>query len=79
MDEFENKVTTYGIHYTRYVASWMKSGGSIYRRGLFQKWLKECCKLTDREIYEITNLAMNGKLELEVSAEQYLKARDPGV
>ena len=70
---FENKITHNGIHYTRYIASWTKVGQKITRHGLFQKWLKEQEQLTDQEIYEITELALNGKLELEESVRFYLE------
>lgn len=70
---FENKITHNEIHYSRYIASWLKAGGKITRCGLFQKWLKEKEELTDEEIYEITDLALNGKLELQESAKYYME------
>ncbi len=69
---FENKLTHNGIHYSRYIASWLKVGGQIHYRGLFQKWLKEREQLTDEEIYEITEMARNGKLELQESALEFM-------
>lgn len=68
---FENKLTHNGIHYSRYIASWRKMGGKIYRGGLFEKWLIEE-GLTEDEISDILNLAENGKMELEMSAQIFI-------
>ena len=73
---FENKLTHNGIHYSRYIASWRRKGGKIYRGGLFEKWLKEKEELTDEEIAEILIMAENGKLELQDSAEQFMKEHE---
>lgn len=69
---FENKMTHNGIHYTRYIVSWKKAGGKIYRGGLFERWLREQEKLTEKEISDILLIAENGKLELEESAKRFI-------
>lgn len=75
---FENRIIN-GIHKSRYLASWANSGGTLDRkgRGLFKKWLKTLVindrHLTDDEILDIFVYAQNGKLELEFSAEDFLK------
>lgn len=73
---FENKLTHNGIHYTRYIASWKRAGGKIYRGGLFERWLREQEKLTDEEVSDILLLAENGKLELQGSAKAFMKEND---
>ena len=69
---FENKLTHNGIHYSRYIASWKRSGGKLYRGGLFERWLRDEQKLTNEEIAGILLLTDNGKLELEVSAKDFI-------
>lgn len=75
---FENKVIN-DIHKSRYVASWTNSGGTLDRKGrlLFKKWLKSLIinnrPLTDDEVLDIFVYAQNGKMELEFSAEDFLK------
>ena len=77
---FENKLTHNGIHYSRYIASWIKAGGDLHfsKYSNFAKWLKELQWLTDDEIRDICNLADNGKMELEESVTLWLmmKAMD---
>lgn len=73
IDHFENKLTHNGIHYSRYIASWKQIGGRIYRGGLFERWLREKEQLTDAEIADILRLTDCGKLELERSAELFVK------
>lgn len=72
---FENKVIN-GIHATRYIMSWVREGGMLKCRdeGVddFQKWLLSLGLAEDDAQY-IVYLAMNGKLELETSANNYLK------
>ncbi len=73
---FENKLTHNGIHYSRYIASWVK----ILRRNhmrpwfgsLFEQWLRETQGLNDDEVAEIILLAGNGKLELEESVQRFI-------
>lgn len=73
---FENKVIK-GIYISRYVASWTNAGGK--RKG-FKNWLRTLVidgeHLTEEEIYDIYAYATNGKLELEDSAREYLKANN---
>lgn len=79
---YENKLIK-GIYISRYIASWIKSGGQIgyaARRlgqtNSFMNWLRTLVidgeHLTEEEIWRIYNFAMNGKLELEDSAEKFI-------
>ena len=70
---FENKIIN-GVHATRYIMSWIKSGGDLkYGGGIegFNEWLTSL-GLTIEEVTYIRNLAQNGRLELEYSAKQFL-------
>lgn len=77
---FENK-TECGIHPTRFIMSWVREGGTFSRRGIgyddFRDWLKNLMingkPLSDNDVDHIMFLARNGKMELEASAENYLK------
>lgn len=78
---FENKIIR-GIHISRYIASWTKSGGTLKRnllRGFpaFRAWLRtleiDGDHLTKDEIRQICDYACNGKLELETSAKMFLE------
>ena len=83
MKEFENSLIR-GIHKSRYMASWIKSvlksknikSVSIYD---FRNWLKslefddEEKYLTEDEITDIFYYATNGKLELELNADEFIK------
>lgn len=72
MWNWENKRTeTHGIPYSRYIASWAKKGNG-YFSNKFWSWL-ESIGLTKVEVDEIREMATNGKLELELSIEEYLK------
>ena len=66
---FENKLYN-GIHATRYIASWYNSGGQPWL-GDFEDWLMSL-GLTAAEAREIWNMATCGKLELEVSAKEFI-------
>lgn len=68
-DEFENSISSQGIHYSRYIASWAIVGGNVKRLKDFLRRLG----LPEEEIQEIYNLATNGKLELETAAKLLLK------
>ena len=73
---FENKLTHNGIHYSRYVASWIIAGVSkltAYRNQDFESWLRESQKLTEEEIQDIHEIYSNGKMELESSARLWIK------
>lgn len=70
---FENKLTHNGIRYSRYIASWKRMGGKIYRGGLFERWLREKEQLNEEEISDILHMAECGKLELENSAKMFME------
>ncbi len=69
----ENKKTkVQQVHYSRYVASWRNMGGT-YFGDEFEEWLKsEGCD--SQEIGEIREMAVMGKLELEMNAKKYIEA-----
>ena len=69
---FEN-VTVRGVHATRYIMSYVRAGGELLGRKVweFEDWLKSL-GLDEEEIYSILSIARNGKLELEISAAQFL-------
>ena len=73
---FENKLINGYAHATRFIMSWVRSGGTFDKFGKgyddFRDWL-ESLGLEDRDIKDIMYLAQNGKLELEESAKNYLK------
>ena len=72
---FENKVIDGYTYATRFIMSWARSGGKFDKSGKgyggFRKWL-ESLKLNPEDIEDIMFLALNGKLELEVSAKNYM-------
>ena len=68
---FENKMVNGYVYYTRFIASFSKSGGDVHNRTLFGKWLKHL-GLDKEDINGILFLADNGRLELEVDAERFL-------
>ena len=72
---FENKVIDGYVYATRFIMSWIRSGGKFDKHGKgyydFRGWL-ESLGLEDRDINDIMFLAQNGKLELEVSAKNYI-------
>ena len=86
---FENKVSSQGIYYSQYIASWVKSGGNFDKEilaesgyivdivwlGEFRGWLRSI-GLPENEVYEIAKLADDGKIELEESAKAYLKGNN---
>ena len=67
----ENKKTKYGIHYSRYIMSWLNAGGEYFGTK-FEEWLRSE-QLTDDEIRDIKEMAMNGKFELEQNARAFIK------
>ena len=77
MYSFENLKTHNGIHYSRYIASWHNAGGRVYD-SLFEDLLRSTQQLTDDEIHDIREMATCGKLELEVSAREFLKGKSQG-
>ena len=72
---FENKVIDGYTYATRFIMSWVRSGGKFDKSGKgygdFRKWL-ESLELNPEDIEDIMFLALNGKLELEVSAKNYM-------
>ena len=77
MFEFEN-FTINGIYATRFIASWLKEGGKLKNGSdlaLFRTWLRTL-KLSNEEVDRISFLVTNGKLELEMSAQDFLEEND---
>lgn len=86
---YENKLIR-GICTSRYVASWIKSGGTMKRyinktdpkhrriESYFADWLRTLVidggHLTEEEVRYIANYADNGKLELESSAKNFISS-----
>lgn len=70
---FENKTTSNGVYYSRYIASWLKAGGEQADKYAFRDWLDSLGYLTDEEINDITFLKENGRLELETSVRKFVK------
>ena len=72
---FENKVINGCDYATRFIMSWVRSGGTFGKHGKgyddFRKWL-ESLELKTEDIEDIMFLAQNGKLELEVSAKKFI-------
>lgn len=72
---FENKVIDGYTYATRFIMSWVRSGGKFDKSGKgygdFRKWL-ESLELDPVDIEDIMFLALNGQLELEVSAKNYM-------
>ena len=62
------------IYATRFIASWIKVGGTLNKPGdltKFEDWLKSL-ELSKEDIRCIKFLATNGKLELEEDAKRFL-------
>lgn len=77
MIEFEN-FTINGIYATRFIASWLAEGGKLKNGSdlcLFRTWLRSL-KLTNEEVDRISFLVTNGKLELKMSAQEFLEEHD---
>ena len=72
---FENKVIEGYTYATRFIMSWVRSGGKFDKSGKgygdFRKWLGSL-ELDPVDIEDIMFLALNGQLELEVSAKNYM-------
>lgn len=75
---FENKVIN-GVHASRYIMSWLRSGGTFNIRGEgyyeFKEWL-DSLGLEDEDAEYIVQLARNGRMELETSAKLFIKNRN---
>ena len=70
-----DKTKVQGVHYSRYIISWINSCKAlkigIYFGDQFEEWLKsEGC--TDEEISHIVEIAMCGRMELENSSKNFL-------
>ena len=73
MIEFENKNIN-GIYASRFIASWLRVGGKLNNgsdMNLFKSWLREL-GLGKEDIEAIRFLAVNGKLELQNSAKEFI-------
>ena len=72
---FENKQINGYTYATRFIASWLRSGGQLrYEKDYdnFYEWLLSL-GLTSDEVWPIMYLATTGKMELEVHAKAFLK------
>ena len=77
---FENKIYE-GIHYSRFIASWLQSGGTDMivrpRNYGLRLWLNSLIindkPIPEEVVEEIMDLANNGKLELECNAKAFQK------
>lgn len=71
---FENKkAEKTGIHYSRYIVSWIRVGGHFFDES-FEEWLK-LEGLTDDEILDVLEIARTGKMGLEHSADQFMRRK----
>lgn len=72
---FENKIFE-GIHYSRFIISWVKSGGKVTH---IRSWLRQLTingkTIPEDVIDEIYDIATNGKMELESNAAKFLEAK----
>ncbi len=78
---FENK-TYEGIHYSRFAASWRMACEKVGERSYFYEmveWLMSLTingkKMDETTAREIADFAHNGKLELEISAKNWISKR----
>ena len=74
--------TECGIHVTRFIMSWVRSGGELrYGKDYedFEEWLNtikvDGKNLSDQDVNHIMDLATNGKMELEYLAKEFLKRK----
>ena len=74
MENLENEVIK-GIHASRYIMSWYNAGGAKGKTG-FVSWLRQLRingePLTELEIRRIRHMQVNGKLELEMNAREFI-------
>ena len=74
--EFKNFTVRDYAHASRFIASWLRSGGKLgeYESDyeLFRKWLVTI-GVTPENVKKISFLAENGKMELENMAAKFLK------
>lgn len=72
---FTNKQINGYIYATRFIASWVRKGGKLqYGKDIdnFYEWLLSL-GLSKEDADDIKFLATNGKLELEISAKEFLE------
>ena len=67
------KVAATGIHYSRYIASWINCGNQYG----FEDWLESMTEITADERRDIREMWMTGKLELECNIREFLKGFKP--
>lgn len=76
MDSFENKQINGYTYATRFIMSWIRSGGVFNVRGVgyndFKQWLKSL-GLSDDDVTYVVDLAKSGKMELEYSAKKFIE------
>ena len=60
-----------GIYYSRYIASWRMVGGPYYDE-TFREWLTSL-GMPEDTVWEIYDMATNGKMELENHARVFMK------
>ena len=73
MIRFENVIIR-GTHASRYIMSYLRSGGEIRNRNKFVQWLKSLpLELEEEEIDQLVDMYSNGKMELEHNATIFLK------
>lgn len=59
-----------GVHYSRYIASWHNVGEHYFEEE-FLDWLKSL-GMSEEEARDVREMAMMGKLELEIDAKRFL-------
>ena len=59
-----------GIHYSRYIASWINAGGKYFDEE-FLEWLKSE-GFEEDDARDVREMATCGKLELETSAKKFI-------
>ena len=78
LESFENFIVQEYTYASRFIASWLREGGNL-RRGadykLFREWLVSI-GVSPGNAKRISNLASNGKLELEEMAKKFLKEHE---
>lgn len=65
------KTKVQGVHFSRYIASWVNCGGTHFGTQ-FDNWLRSE-GVTEVEIDYIRLMATCGKLELEMNCKKYIK------
>ena len=69
----------HGIPVTRFIASWYRMGGGPYSDEI-EEWLETLSidgeKLTNDEVVMVAQCATIGKLELEISAKNFIELQE---